>query len=52
MNRTTIAGKASVSLLCETFKLSRAAYYVGSPEPGQSAEKRGYRKPGQRNRVR
>jgi transposase InsO family protein len=28
MNRTTIAGEASVSLLCATFKLSRAAYYA------------------------
>jgi putative transposase len=36
MNRTTIAGKASVSLLCETFKLSRAAYY-----PGKNAKERG-----------
>jgi transposase InsO family protein len=36
MNRTTIAGKASVSLLCETFKLSRAAYY-----PRKDAKERG-----------
>ena len=35
MNRTTIAGKASVILLCETFKLSRAAYY-----PRQNAKER------------
>jgi transposase InsO family protein len=27
MNRTTVAGEASVSLLCATFKLSRAGYY-------------------------
>lgn len=34
MNRTTIAGEASVSLLCATFKLSRAAYYaVGATAP-------------------
>lgn len=28
MSRTTIAGKATVSLLCATFRLSRAAYYA------------------------
>lgn len=28
MTRKTIAGEASVSLLCETFRLSRAAYYA------------------------
>ncbi|HVV83886.1 MAG TPA: IS3 family transposase [Kofleriaceae bacterium] len=28
MNRTTVAGEASVSLLCSTFGLSRATYYA------------------------
>jgi transposase InsO family protein len=28
MNRRTVAGEVSVSLLCATFKLSRAAYYA------------------------
>lgn len=28
MTRETVAGEASVSLLCETFRLSRAAYYA------------------------
>lgn len=28
MNRQTVAGAASVALLCETFELSRAAYYA------------------------
>ncbi len=28
MTRETVAGKVSVSLLCETFRLSRAAYYA------------------------
>jgi transposase InsO family protein len=29
MNRSTTAGEAFVSLICATFKLSRAAYYAG-----------------------
>ena len=28
MSRTTVAGEASVSLLCATFRLSRAAFYA------------------------
>ena len=28
MNRETIAGEASVTLLCTTFRLSRAAFYA------------------------
>ncbi len=35
MNRTTYAGEASVSLLCQTFKLSRAAYYASTKAPAR-----------------
>lgn len=35
MNRETIAGAATVKLLCATFGLSRAAYYAAMGEPVQ-----------------
>ena len=30
MNRKTVAGEASVRVLCSTFRISRAAYYAAS----------------------
>src|SRR4051794_1306361 len=33
MNRMTVAGEASVSLLCATFRLSRAAFYAEARRP-------------------
>jgi hypothetical protein len=39
MKRQTDAGAATVSLLCETFGLSRAAYYQAlKPTPAGSGE--------------
>ena len=42
MNRKTVAGEASVRVLCSTFRISRAAYYAasrqGRGEPGASAK--------------
>lgn len=47
MNRQTVAGKASVSLLCETFSLSRQAYYgtKATPAPRESKVVRLPRRP-------
>jgi transposase InsO family protein len=40
MNRKTVAGEASVTLLCSTFSLSRAAYYAEARRArGESAPK-------------
>lgn len=41
MTRTTIAGDATVSLLCETFRLSRAAYYAGAKRSRRVADAEG-----------
>jgi hypothetical protein len=42
MNRRTVAGEASVSLLCATFGLSRAAFYAEARrqrgEPARTAD--------------
>jgi len=38
MNRETIAGAATVKLLCVTFGLSRAAYYAAKREPVRVAK--------------
>ena len=37
MNRQTDAGRASVALLCTTFRLSRAAYYAEARRASRSA---------------
>ena len=37
MNRQTDAGRASVALLCTTFRLSRAAYYAEAQRASRSA---------------